>query len=84
VCSIDSGNEWPFNAVKGRSRKGETLDDPDLNKRSFSFVVRSGEDLKSGDVVVVREVRDRGNGEREVLAVPEKAILQEAEKLFAS
>jgi len=60
------------------------LDDPDLNKRSFSFVIRSGEDLKSGDVVVVREVRDRGNGEREVVVVPEKAILQEAEKLFAT
>lgn len=84
MCSIDRGNRWPLNAVKGRSRKGEALDDPDLNKRSFSFVIRSGEDLKSGDVVVVRKVRDRGNGEREVVVVPEKAILQEAEKLFAT
>jgi hypothetical protein len=60
------------------------LQDPDLDRRSFSFVIRSAEDLKSGDVVVVREVRERGNGEREVVAVPEKAILQEAAKLFAT
>ena len=84
MCSIDRGNRQPLNAAKGSSRKGEALDDPDLNKRSFSFVIRSREELSSGDVVVVREVRDRGNGEREVVAVPEKAILQEAEKLFAT
>jgi hypothetical protein len=66
------------------SRKGTALEQPDIDKRSFSFVVRSSEDLKSGDVVVVREVRDSGNGEREIIAVAEKAILQEAEKIFAT
>lgn len=66
------------------SRKGDALDDPDLNKRSFSFVVRSGEELESGDVVVVREVKDRGNGEREIVVVPERAIREEADKLFAT
>lgn len=84
MCSIDKGSRRLLNAVKARSRKGEALDDPDLNKRSFSFVIRSEEELRSGDVVVVREVRDRGNGEREVVAVPERAILQEAQKIFAT
>ena len=84
MCSIDRDSQPPLNAVKRRSRKGEALDNPDLNKRSFSFVVRSGEELESGDVVVVREVKDRGNGEREIIAVAEKAILQEAEKIFAT
>lgn len=85
VFTIDRGQLQAFNATQGEvSRKGNVLDHPDLDKRSFSFTVRSPEDLKSGDVVVVREVKDKGNGEREVVAVPEKAILQEAEKLFAS
>ncbi len=60
------------------------MDKPDLDRRSFSFVIQAGEDLESGDVVVVREVKDKGNGEREVVAVPERAIREEAAKLFAS
>ncbi len=60
------------------------MDRADLDKRSFSFTLTSPEDLKSGDVVVVREVKDNGNGEREIIAVAEKAILQEAEKIFAT
>ena len=57
------------------------MESPDLDRRSFSFVIRSNEELRSGDVVIVREVREAANGERVVLAVPEKAILEEASKL---
>jgi SOS-response transcriptional repressor LexA len=56
------------------------MESPDLDRRSFSFVIRSSEELRSGDVVIVREVKEDSNGDRVVLAVPEKAILEEASK----
>ncbi len=59
------------------------MENPDLDKRSFSFVIRASEHLQSGDVVVVREVRDKGNGEQEIVAVADKVIREEAEKLLA-
>lgn len=55
----------------------------DLDRRSFSFVLRSSEELKSGDMVIVRQVRETANGDREVVAVPEKAVREEAEKLLS-
>ena len=84
MCSIDSWQPRDVKCGQESSRKGRVLESPDLDRRSFSFVLPAGEDLKSGDVVVVREVKDRGNGEREIIAVAEKAILQETEKIFAT
>ena len=84
MCSIDSCNCGTLNAVKRVVERGRVLESPDLDRRSFSFVLPAGEELKSGDIVVVREVKDRGNGECEIIAVAEKAILQETEKIFAT
>ncbi len=53
----------------------------DLEARSFSFEVKTGEQISGGDVVVVRDVEVVGDRLR-VTAVTEKAIREEVDKLF--
>ena len=57
-------------------------DKPDLDRRSFKFVVKTNEELRQGETLVLRDVKETGAG-LEVLAVTEKAVREEAQKLFA-
>jgi len=54
---------------------------PNLDRRSFRFVVNTDEELQRGETLVLRDVRNTGAG-LEVVAVTEKAVREEAQKLF--
>lgn len=55
---------------------------PDLDSQTFRFTVKASAGIQAGDTLIVREIKQLRNGV-EVSAVPEKAVRDEAAKVFS-
>jgi len=63
-------------------KSSSTGKSPDLDSHTLRFTVDGQAELKAGDTLIVRETKSR-EGSLEVAAVPEKAVRDEAAKLFS-
>ena len=68
--------------IKEATMKRDRERQPDLDRRTVHFTLTAAEELTAGDALIIRHIEPSGNGWK-ISAVPEKAVKDEAAKLFA-